>query len=1096
MLSTFVFQTAICRFRFAVFACMPLAAFPTGLVAQQGVFTGATSTVIAGASLSPIGVAVDASGNVFFVDAATSSVMKAPAGGGSPVTVVSGLHSPQGVAVDAADDVFVVQAGGGGSVVEIPIDGTAYGPQILVASGLTEPSGVAVDASGNVFFANNFGGYVLEVPNNEYGSKLVPIGSGFKNPTGVTLDAAGNLYVVDSGNNRVEVLFPAPDYGVQTTLVTGLNAPWGIAIDAVKNLFIADSGKNQVLEAPFTGTGVGYNGTTTVPLSVNAPNGLAIDSHGSLLVGDAGNHRVNELAFQSVNFGNVNVCPAGQPTPVPCTKTITLNFDVTPFPIGLGVAALTLGAENLDFTFDAADSNCTGDAQSGETCSVDVTFAPLATGQRQGVVEVFDGATGDTLATVPVYGTGTGAQIAFADSTQIAIGSGLRYPAAVAIDGAENVYVADTQNDRVVEFPAGGGNPIQIGSGMKSPYGVAVDGAGNVFIADSHNNRIVRVPAGGGTQTTVGSGFNEPDGVAVDSAGNVFVADSLHDQIERVAAGSGTQTTLYSGLAHPQGVAVDGAGNLFIADTLDNRVLRVSAGGARIDSVASGLLGLSTSVAVDAAGDVFIADYGNSRVVEVLAGTGDLDTVGVGFISPYGVAVDGAGNVFVADTFATNVFEVPRAAPPTLSFALTNVGSTSADSPQTVGIMNIGNEPLVFSAPASGSNPSYAANFPENGSDERLCASGTPVVVGGICDVSMSFAPSVGGAITGSVVLTDNALNQKSARQTIVLKGSGTQATPAITWGTPAPIALGTALGAAQLDAASPVAGTFTYTPASGTVLALGAHKLSVTFKPTNPVNYTTATASVTIWVSSVIKIAPRVTWATPAAIKYGAALSGTQLKATASVPGTFAYSPAAGTVLGAGAHVLTTTFTPKDGVNYASKTATVTLAVTPALLTVTAANASVAYGKAMPALTYTVAGFVNKDTVAVLSGKPVETTTAKTGSPVGSYPISISDGTLKAANYTFAFRPGKLTITSLGTAAKPAFTPGAGIFKGAQSVTIADKTTGAVIHYTTNGAMPTAASTKYTGAVTVKATETIKAFAIAPGYANSAVATAKFTIQ
>ena len=68
------------------------------------------------------------------------------------------------------------------------------------------------------------------------------------------------------------------------------------------------------------------------------------------------------------------------------------------------------------------------------------------------------------------------------------------------MDGAGDVFIADTSNNRVVEVPAGGGAQTTVGSGLSDPSGVAVDGAGNVFIADPNNNRVVEVPAGGGAQ--------------------------------------------------------------------------------------------------------------------------------------------------------------------------------------------------------------------------------------------------------------------------------------------------------------------------------------------------------------------------------------------------------------------------------------------------------------------------------------------------------------------------------------------------------------------------------------------------------------------
>ena len=96
----------------------------------------------------------------------------------------------------------------------------------------------------------------------------------------------------------------------------------------------------------------------------------------------------------------------------------------------------------------------------------------------------------------------------------------------------------------------------------------------------------------------------------------------------------------------------------------------------------------------------------------------------------------------------------------------------------------------------------------------------------------------------------------------------------------------------------------------------------------------------------------PTLTWANPADITYGTALGGTQLDATASVLGTFVYTPAAGTVLGAGgAQVLSTTFTPTDAVDYSSVTTTTTINVTKATPTVTWANpADITYGTALGA--------------------------------------------------------------------------------------------------------------------------------------------------
>ena len=155
----------------------------------------------------------------------------------------------------------------------------------------------------------------------------------------------------------------------------------------------------------------------------------------------------------------------------------------------------------------------------------------------------------------------------------------------------------------------------------------------------------------------------------------------------------------------------------------------------------------------------------------------------------------------------------------------------------------------------------------------------------------------------------------------------------------------------------------------------------------------------------------PHLTWANPADIVYGTKLGSTQLDAMASVPGTFAYTPAAGTVLQVGqGQTLSALFTPTDMTDYLSVTAQAVLNVAPAPLTVTAVNETQVYGAALSALTYTYTGLVNGDTSATFSGGLA--TTATSSSSVGGYPIT--QGTLAATgNYTIGtFNPGTLIIT------------------------------------------------------------------------------------
>src|SRR6185503_1902931 len=201
------------------------------------------------------------------------------------------------------------------------------------------------------------------------------------------------------------------------------------------------------------------------------------------------------------------------------------------------------------------------------------------------------------------------------------------------------------------------------------------------------------------------------------------------------------------------------------------------------------------------------------------------------------------------------------------------------------------------------------------------------------------------GTHTLFVTFTPSDTNNYNGATASVTINIGKAAT-SITWNTPADIVYGSALGAAQLNATASVPGTFAYSPAAGAVLTAGSQTLTVTFTPADAANYENATASVTL---NVAKAASTISWSNPADIVYGTALGASQLNATASVGGTLAYSPAAGTVLNAGTHTLSVTFTPSDTNNYNGATASVTINVGRAATSVTwPGPAPIVYGTAL----------------------------------------------------------------------------------------------------------------------------------------------------
>jgi hypothetical protein len=198
---------------------------------------------------------------------------------------------------------------------------------------------------------------------------------------------------------------------------------------------------------------------------------------------------------------------------------------------------------------------------------------------------------------------------------------------------------------------------------------------------------------------------------------------------------------------------------------------------------------------------------------------------------------------------------------------------------------------------------------------------------------------NAGAAQTLSVnfVPTDTT-NYSNASQNVSI--NVLKATPTITWSNPSDITYPTALSGTQLNATASAPGVLTYTsPATAVLNAGNAQTLSVNFVPTDTTNYTNASKDVSI---NVLKATPAITWSNPADITYPTALSGTQLNATASVPGVLTYTQPATTVLNAGnAQMLSVNFVPTDSVNYNNDSKDVSINILKATTTITWTNPS-----------------------------------------------------------------------------------------------------------------------------------------------------------
>jgi hypothetical protein len=234
------------------------------------------------------------------------------------------------------------------------------------------------------------------------------------------------------------------------------------------------------------------------------------------------------------------------------------------------------------------------------------------------------------------------------------------------------------------------------------------------------------------------------------------------------------------------------------------------------------------------------------------------------------------------------------------------------------------------------------------------------------------------------------------------------KATSLITWSNPSAITYGTPLGASQLNATASVPGTLIYSPVAGTILAVGPHTLTVNFTPTDTTDYSPASGSVSITVNQANSL---ITWTAPPAITYGTALSGSQLDAATSVPGTLTYNPAAGTVLGAGLQTLNVSFTPTDTVDYSAATASVPLQVNQATPVINWSNpAAITYG--------TVLSATQLNATATPSGGTF-TYSPPAGSvlPVGTQTLRVTYTPLDTVNYAVATSSVTIQVSSASTA-------------------------------------------------------------------------------
>ncbi|MBX7218565.1 MAG: IPT/TIG domain-containing protein [Blastocatellia bacterium] len=350
---------------------------------------------------------------------------------------------------------------------------------------------------------------------------------------------------------------------------------------------------------------------------------------------------------------------------------------------------------------------------------------------------------------ITIAGTGV---LGFSGDGDLAKNAKLNSPRAIAVDGANNMLIADAVNNRIRKIDAvtsvittivgtgalgdsGEGGPAT-NAQLRIPSGVAVDVQGNIYIADSFNGKIKRVTATDRTISTVGENsalLRQPVDLALDPAGNLWIADLSTSSLLRLElvnqnliriAGNGTfgfggdgGSATAGVLNQPTGVGVDGSGNIFVADQFNHRIRRIAVNSQTISTFAGTIRFLGDSgpainsevanpfsVLTDQNGNTFFGDYSNLRVrrissggeISTVVGNGNFGVSGNGgeatsapFTIPYGLAFDKDGNLLIGEAQTNRIRLVNKSTGVLSTIAGTGaIGALGDDGPATQARLN------------------------------------------------------------------------------------------------------------------------------------------------------------------------------------------------------------------------------------------------------------------------------------------------------------------------------------------------------------------------------------------------------------------------
>ena len=761
------------------------------------------STISTGAGI-PYGVAIDSSNNLYVADGA-HIVYKETLSGGSYTesTVANTFTGAYRIAVDTAGDVYVLDAGTGSVYLE-KLSGSTY-TQSTVVGGLNVPNdgsgtgGIALDSAGNVYIAETGNKRVLKetLSNGTYTQSVVMDSTTYRyngsivTPQGIALDATGAVIIANENYGTFKAV---PNGATYTTTpvyfasASGFIAGVGASIDSHGNLYIVDFGTiyvnpaNELAESSSAENYGSLNVGTAAPaqtatFTFDVGGTLATTPYAVSTQGDL------TLDFQAAATQPANACVTGRTYNVGDTCTVAATF--TPTRPGVRYGAIAL--------FAPSGTPIATSFLQGAGVSPQVSFSP-------GALNIDLGSTFGTSLTV--------------DSSSNVIFSEIN--AGLVLDSFTNAHPVDLISP---SFTTGYTGPtFNSSSGNFFGSGYAVDGAGNVIFAEGYTSASSTSPGAtvfaaydvnptiapaqtGPTQinaTNYGNAFlasvpfpstsitppsnNRP---AVDGAGNLYFADDNGNQIleEQYVRGAYNKLTIVAtGLNNPGDVVVDAAGAVYAADTGNNRIVKETPNGDGTYTqsiIDSGFASPPEGLAIDPIGNLYVALFNNFTnnnvpfVVKETLANNSYARSNLTISGSEGLAVDPAGNVFAAypaatsNTFISNIAALDVATPPSFIFAQTAVGSTSADSPKTVTVINNGTAPLNF-----GTNPAITSGFTL--SPGSTCSQSTPLAPGASCTLLINFVPTQGGVTNGTLTLTDNHLGTPGSTQVIKLNGQGT----------------------------------------------------------------------------------------------------------------------------------------------------------------------------------------------------------------------------------------------------------------------------------------------------------------------------------